>query len=114
MSKKSSSQKSLRGLFTTELNSDHTPLNTKLFKVDFKKKTVTKASPNLFQSDSSTGQSIVQVDGLEPFLNPGIQLVLVFAAGFLYLVFSSSIRGGGRTMKNRSNKIHNKTYKQKR
>lgn len=113
MSKKSPLQKPLIGLFTTRLNSDHTPLNKKLFKVDFEKKTITKVSRNLFQSDSSTGQSIV-VDGLEPFLNPGIQLVLVFAAGFLYLVFSSSIRGGGRTMKKRSNKRHNKTYKQKR
>lgn len=47
-------------------------------------------------------------------IDPMAQVFCVVVAGILYLIFTSQPTRGGRTMKKRSNKRHNKTYKQKR
>ena len=48
------------------------------------------------------------------YADPAVQVFSAVVGGILFLIVYEFATRGGRTMKKRSNKRHNKTYKQKR
>jgi len=73
-----------------------------------------KNFPNGFQFEDAADYPNEVLTSSQNILNDTMAQVFFAVVGsVLYLIFTSQSTTGGRTMKKRSNKRHNKTYKHK-